>query len=65
MKNISKPIANFIVIVDCDGSVVDHLSYNCVIDESFELTRYLDNNFPDQAPHSIWRCPGPFEQVKD
>jgi hypothetical protein len=65
MKQVSEPNKGFIVIVDADGSVVDHNSNNCVIDDVFDLIRYLDTNFPDGAPHSAWTCNGSFERVKD
>lgn len=65
MRKVSEPNKGFIVIVDSHGDVVDHNSRNSVIDEIFQLIRYLDTNFPDGAPHSAWTCNGSFERVKD
>ncbi len=64
MRNVSEPNKGFIVIVNSHGSVVDHDSSNYVIDDVFDLIRYLDTNFPNGAPHSAWSCNGSFERVK-
>lgn len=56
----------FIVIIDKNGSAVDMMSAESVIDDVLAVCRQLDKTDPDYAPHLAleWKD-GYFERVTD
>lgn len=60
---MSTPNPGFLIIINCKGDVVDHFNANQNLEEARDLVRYLDTNFPNGGPHSLWRCNGSFEKV--
>lgn len=65
MKIIKSP-KPFLALIDKEGDIVDFYKqglkeYNS--EELKEFIKYMNENFPANAPHSVWSCDGSFNLV--